>query len=81
VALCRLLLAKPDMLLLDEPTDHLDAESVAWRQPRGRGRQGAASRDQNGSNVCTRASQGEDSPFSSAGWVSRPSTFMPATLR
>jgi ATP-binding cassette ChvD family protein len=30
VALCQLLLAKPDMLLLDEPTNHLDAESVAW---------------------------------------------------
>ena len=30
VALCQLLLSKPDMLLLDEPTNHLDAESIAW---------------------------------------------------
>lgn len=32
IALCQLLLSKPDMLLLDEPTNHLDAESVAWLQ-------------------------------------------------
>ena len=33
VALCRLLLQKPDILLLDKPTNHLDAESVAWLEP------------------------------------------------
>jgi ATP-binding cassette ChvD family protein len=32
IALCKLLLEKPDMLLLDEPTNHLDAESIAWLQ-------------------------------------------------
>lgn len=30
MALCRLLMERPDMLLLDEPTNHLDAASVAW---------------------------------------------------
>src|SRR6202008_1905180 len=32
VAICALLLSKPDMILMDEPTNHLDAESVAWLQ-------------------------------------------------
>ena len=32
VAICRLLLSRPDMLLMDEPTNHLDAETVAWLQ-------------------------------------------------
>ncbi|MGG5808836.1 energy-dependent translational throttle protein EttA [Falsiroseomonas sp. CW058] len=41
VALCKLLLEKPDMLLLDEPTNHLDAESVAWLEKTLREWQGA----------------------------------------
>src|SRR5438105_7272013 len=40
VALCRVLLEKPDMLLLDEPTNHLDAESVAWLEQHLRDHQG-----------------------------------------
>jgi ATPase subunit of ABC transporter with duplicated ATPase domains len=41
VALCKLLLEKPDLLLLDEPTNHLDAESVAWLEKTLREWQGA----------------------------------------